>query len=213
MAARRRLRIAISGFGPFPGVPRNPSAEIARAIARSRRFAVAGVELDLAIFPTAYAEARAMLREQLEKRPDAVVMFGVAARTRHIRIETLARNAASTLHPDHARAKPVSRKLAPEGAPHFKTRAPVALLRAAARRAGAKAELSNDAGRYLCNAVFYQALAASAAAAPSPLVQFVHVPAVRTVAALAGLIRAGEAIVWALAAETARRRAVSDRDG
>lgn len=213
MGDARRLRVAISGFGPFPGVPRNPSAEIVRAIARRRRFPAAGIDLDTAIFPTVYARAREMLQALIEQQPDAIVMFGVAAKTKHIRIETLARNAASTLHPDHARVTPGSRKLVQEGAGYLKSRTPISRLRAAARQAGVKAEFSNDAGRYLCNAVFYQALAATASLTPSPLVQFVHVPAAKTRAELSGLTRAGEAIVWAVAQEAARRRAVPDRDG
>jgi pyroglutamyl-peptidase len=201
----RTTRVAISGFGPFPGVPRNPSAEIVCAVGRMRRFPAAGIVLDSAIFPTIYAEARVMLQALIDKKPDAIVMFGVAGKAKHIRIETIARNAASTLHPDHARATPASRKLTEAGAADFKSRAPAARLRAAARAAGVKAEFSNDAGRYLCNAVFYQALAATAALSPPPLVQFVHVPAVKTRAGLLALIRAGEAIVWAAAQEAARR--------
>jgi pyroglutamyl-peptidase len=180
---------------------------------RKQRFRSAGIELDAAIFPTAYAEAQKQLMTLLDRRPDAVVLFGVAAKTRHIRVETVARNTASTLYPDHARFTPALRKLVADGAPRLKSRAPVSKLRAAARLAGVRAEYSNNAGRYLCNAVFYHALAATAARKPAPLVQFIHVPAVRMQTSLFWLTQACEAVVWAAAQEAARQRGVSDRDG
>jgi pyroglutamyl-peptidase len=213
MTAAHRLRVAIAGFGPFPGVPRNPSAEVVRAIVRKQRFRSAGIDLDAVIFPTAYAEAQQQLKALLAHKPDAVVLFGVAAKTKHIRIETVAGNTASTLYPDHARFTPALRKLIADGAPRLKSRAPIAKLRAAARLAGVKAEYSNNAGRYLCNAIFYHALAATSALKPPPLVQFIHVPAVSAQPGLSWLIQACEAVVWLAAREAARSRAVSDRDG
>ncbi len=209
----RRLRVAIAGFGPFPGVPLNPSAEVVRAIVRRQRFLRAGIDLDAAIFPTAYAQAQQQLKTLLDLKPDAVVLFGVATKTKHIRVETIARNTASTLYPDHTRFTPQLRKLISDGAPRLRSRAPIAKLRAAARLAGVKTEYSNNAGRYLCNAVFYHALAATALLKPAPLVQFIHVPAVKTRDGLSWLIQACGAIVWAAALEAARGRAVSDRDG
>ena len=209
----RRLRVAIAGFCPFPGAPRNPSAEVVRAIMRRQRFGRAGIDLEATIFPTAYSEAERQLKTLLDRKPDAVVLFGVAAKTRHIRVETVARNTASTLYPDHARFTPALRKLIADGAPRLMTRAPIAKLRAAARLAGVKTEFSNNAGRYLCNAIFYHALAATAALKPAPLVQFIHVPAVRMQTSLSWLIQACEAIVWVAAREAARSRAVSERDG
>lgn len=216
MNTRPPLRIAVAGFGPFPGVPRNPSAEIARAAARKQRFRSSGIAIDLAILPTAYGAAEAQLQILLAKKPDAIVLFGVAAKARHIRVETLARNRASILHPDNARFVPPMRKLVPQGEPRLKVRGPAARLRAAIRQTGARAEFSVDAGSYLCNAVFYRALADTVGRAPAPLTFFVHVPQPKAGSgrgSLAALIRAGEAAVAAAASEAAKQRAVSRRDG
>jgi pyrrolidone-carboxylate peptidase len=38
------VRVLITGFGPFPGAPFNPSAALAKALARRRRPAFAGIE-------------------------------------------------------------------------------------------------------------------------------------------------------------------------
>jgi len=208
MNRRMPLRVAVAGFGPFPGVPRNPSATIVRAIAKSPRIRATGALLDTAVFPTAYAAAKRELERLLAKNPDSIVLFGVAARTKHIRVETLARNRASLFYPDSARFVPVERKLVPDGAPRLTVRGPAMRLRAAIRDSGAKAELSINAGSYLCNAVFYQALAATAARKPAPLTFFVHVPspvAGHGKRSLASLIRAGEAAVRAAISAVSRR--------
>ncbi|MBX3519094.1 MAG: peptidase C15 [Xanthobacteraceae bacterium] len=209
-----RLRIAVAGFGPFPGVPKNPSGEIVRAITKLRRFPAAGVLLDTAILTTAYGEAERQLEILLAKSPDAVVLFGVAGRARHIRVETIARNRASLLHPDHARYTPATRKLDAAGATALKVRGPAIGIRNAIRNTGARAELSVDAGSYLCNAVFYRALTATAVQKPAPLTFFIHVPPADTgILSMNMMIRAGEAAVWAAANEAAKARIVPRRDG
>ena len=209
-----RLRIAVAGFGPFPGVPKNPSGEIVRAVVKLRRFSAAGISLDAAILTTAYGEAERQLEVLLAKSPDTVVLFGVAGRARHIRVETVARNHASLLHPDHARYTPATRKIDAAGASDFKVRGPAIRIRNAIRNTGARAELSVDAGTYLCNTVFYRALAATAVRKPAPLTFFIHVPpADAGILSLKMMIRAGEAAVWTAANEAAKARIVPRRDG
>lgn len=209
-----RLRIAVAGFGPFRGVPKNPSGEIVRAIAKLRRFPAASISVDAAILTTAYGEAERQLEMLLSQNPDAVVLFGVAGRAKHVRVETVARNRASLLHPDHARHTPVARKLNAAGIPDLKVRGSAIRIRNAIRQSGASAELSIDAGSYLCNAVFYRALAATTARKPAPLTFFIHVPPADSgILSLKMMIRAGEAAVWAAASEAAKARTVSRRDG
>jgi len=214
MMQRTRIRVAVAGFGPFPGVPENPSGEIVREIGRMRRFPAANIALDMAIFETAYGAAGSALEKLIAKEPDAIVLFGVAGRTKHIRVETIARNRASLLHPDHARFTPPAAKLLPGGAPLLRVRGPAMRIRAAIRAAGTRAELSVNAGSYLCNAVFYRALAATAGRRPAPLTFFIHVPPLSARSfSLPMLVRAGEAAVWAAANEAARSRLVPRRDG
>ena len=209
-----RVRLAVAGFGPFPGVPKNPSAEIVRAVAKLQRFRAANIAINTTIFPTAYGAADAELEKLIAGKPDAIVMFGVAGGAKHIRVETIARNRASVLHPDHARFTPVIRKLAATGPDRLGVRGPAIRMRAAIRATGAKAELSINAGSYLCNAVFYRALAATASLAPAPLTFFIHVPPVNArTFSMNMLIRAGEAAVWIAANEAGKIHFVPRRDG
>jgi pyroglutamyl-peptidase len=103
-----KLRILITGFGPFPGAPFNPTQPLLARLLRLRRPALGDVELSGHIFPVTYNAVGRQLPDLLaRKRPQALLMFGLATRTPFVRIETRARNAVTTLWPDadHARIR------------------------------------------------------------------------------------------------------------
>src|SRR5258708_25185139 len=95
------LRVLITGFGPFPGAPFNPTIPLVDRLLRLRRPALGDVELAGHIFPVTYRAVDRELPQLLAKhRPQALLMFGLAGRTPHLRVETRARNAVTTLWPD-----------------------------------------------------------------------------------------------------------------
>ena len=203
--------VLITGFGRFPGAPFNPSVPLARALAKRRRPALNDVARIVHIFETSYAAVDRDLPKLIARhKPDIVLLFGLAGRTPHIRIETRARNAMSVLFPDVTGHRPDARAIVPH-APALRGRAPFVRLLAASRARRAPSRLSRDAGRYLCNYVYWRALAASRSG--TPLVQFVHIPWVPIVRRRPGrkrrmthamLLRAGEAILLALLAACRR---------
>ncbi|MFG1437069.1 pyroglutamyl-peptidase I family protein, partial [Xanthobacter sediminis] len=90
-----RPRILICAFGPFPGVPVNPSERLGRTLAHMRRPALAGCDLALEILPTRWA-ALGLLERHLDRHaPDAVLLLGVAPRRRALCVETRAVNVAA----------------------------------------------------------------------------------------------------------------------
>jgi pyroglutamyl-peptidase len=100
-------------------------------------------------------------------------MFGLATRTRFLRIETRARNALALL-PDVSRAKPRGRTIAAGEPGTLAMPSPARRLLAAARKAHVPAALSADAGHYLCNYLCWQAVIA---ARKGPrIAAFIHVP-------------------------------------
>src|ERR1700755_2354709 len=101
-----RLRILITGFGPFPGAPFNPTIPLVARLLRLRRPALGDVELTGHIFPVTYAAVDRELPQLLAKyHPQALLMFGLADRTSFVRIETRARNAVTMLWPDADRSR------------------------------------------------------------------------------------------------------------
>ena len=205
------MRVLIAGFGPFPGAPFNPTALLTKALARRQRPALAGIEIESHVFTTAYTEVDRDLRRLFVHKPD-VLIFGLAARRRHVSIETRARNAVSLSFPDADGQRP-QRGTIDIGEPRSQAgNAPSPSLLNALRRSGVRAHLSRDAGRYLCNYAYWQAL--RRVRGNRPLVQFVHIPHVETAArrgtfkrpgpSLARLTRACENLLIALVAASRR---------
>ncbi|MDI4658728.1 peptidase C15 [Xanthobacter autotrophicus] len=209
----RPLRILVTAFGPFPGMPVNPAQRAAMDLLRVRRPALSGVEIALEILPTRWDELP-RLDALMTRRPfDAVLLLGVAARRRRVCLETRAVNAARTV-PDAAGRHPPGRRLMTNEAEAFSTTAPALPWVATLRRAGIAACASRDAGRYLCNAAYFHALAAAhgwpRGAGAVPPILFVHLPGRSGVprgASRAGLARALCGQLVALAAEARRRNA------
>jgi pyroglutamyl-peptidase len=171
------MRALIAGFGPFPGAPFNPSALLAKALVRRRRPALAAIERSSHVFATAYGAVDRDLKTLLAQKPDIVLIFGLAGRRRHVCIETRARNAVSVLLPDASGYRPKSGTIARGAPPSRQGKAPFARLLGAVRAQGVPARMSRDAGRYLCNYVYWQALERMDKA--SPMVAFVHIPQLR----------------------------------
>ena len=203
------MRVLITGFGPFPGAPFNPSAALAKALACRRRPALADIERATHIFATTYASVDRDLPKLLAQKPDVVLMFGVAGRRRQLCIEMQARNAVSQLFPDASGHRPRNGVIKLRGPAALTGNAPFARLAGAA---GTKARLSRDAGRYLCNYVYWRAL--EQVRGTRLLVQFVHIPPVGTKPrprrrssrppTLAQLLKPAEALLIALIAASRR---------
>ena len=111
-------RILVTGFGGFPGAPKNPTAQMIADLVRYRpRLLRAGIRLELAVLPVVYGEIGPRLDTLRQKlRPDAILHFGVAPRRKRLCVETRALNRISLLHPDASGAVAADRTIV-AGAP------------------------------------------------------------------------------------------------
>ena len=111
------MNILLTGFGPFPGAPFNPTGPLVEKLMRSRPLALTGVRRTSHVFRTSYEAVDRELPALLARtKPDVLVMFGLAARTRHVRIETRARNSYSRVIPDASGHRPRTGTIAPGAA-------------------------------------------------------------------------------------------------
>ena len=172
--------ILITGFGRFPGAPSNPSGDLARTLARIRRPALSGKNRVGHVFATSYAAVDRQLPALIARhRPDAIVMFGLATKTKHIRIELQARNRLLVLFPDATGFSPRTRTIRAQGPAIVRGRAPFSRLLAAARGHGMAVALSRNAGSYVCNYCYWRAIESTALLDRPPLIVFIHVPMLR----------------------------------
>ena len=162
-------RLLVTGFGPFPSMPRNPSAALARSVAASPRWRILDIEAQALVLTTAYATLPREFDPALATKPDAVLMIGVAGRSRQIRVEWRATSRRSTLFPDVA-AERAEKPHMTKHRPVVRTPLPARKTLLTLRRHHLPARLSRDAGRYLCNAAYFRALGTGL-----PIL-FIHIP-------------------------------------
>ena len=156
MMRRNAPRLLVTGFGSFPGMPRNPTEALVEALAADPPPGVDARRLDThwAVIETLPALAR---------RYEAVIMFGVAGGETMIRYERVAT--------PHACRRVDAADRLPPPLPRFRfTRFDVPEMVREARAAGFPVRLSHSAGTYVCNAGYGAALAGN------PRSLFVHVP-------------------------------------
>jgi pyroglutamyl-peptidase len=186
--------LLVTGFGPFPGVPVNPTGPLVARLARVR---LGRAKVVTYVFPTAYAAVDRDLPKLIARyRPDALLMFGLATKASTLRIETRARNALSRLA-DAGGIVPRMGQIAPGRLPWLALPSPYRALLAAARATRVPVALSSDAGDYLCNYLCWQATQATRRPGGPHLTAFVHVPLGKNGVDLA---RAGCALLKAMAA-------------
>jgi len=186
--------ILVTGFGAFPGAPRNPAGLLMRDLAALEgRLARLGVKLVRRVLPVIYDEIAPELKSLIaETAPDMILHFGLAARRRKISIETRALNRLNRLHPDAAGRFAKNRAVLQGHVCMKPALLPVRRLNAVLRRAGIASELSIDAGDYVCNQTFYLSL--DMAEGTHRAVGFVHVPKLDP----AALLKAASLLIMAL---------------
>ena len=154
---RKQRAILVTGFEPFGGYARNPSAEIAQALDGTR---VNGVAVAGRVLPVDMAAVDGALAQALcSVDPAAVILLGLAPGEPVIRLERVALNLADFTIPDNAGARLADRPLQRAGEAARWARLPLRAIQARLLAAGIPARLSETAGTYLCNAVLYRALA------------------------------------------------------
>jgi pyroglutamyl-peptidase len=166
--------ILLTGFEPFGGDVTNPSwtaAVGARSILEAEGHTVTAVEL-----PCVFGESITVLEAALERhRPELVVCVGLAGGRARVSLERVAINCVDARIPDNAGKRPVDEEVIPGAPAAYFTTLPVKAALEALRTAGIPAEVSQSAGTYVCNYVFY-ALMHSLGSAPANRGGFVHVP-------------------------------------
>ena len=144
-------RVLLTGFEPFGGETVNPSWQAVEAVARDW----AGPETVIAVqLPVVFDES--IDRAIAEHRPDLVISVGQAGGRSAIEVERVAINVQDARIPDNAGAQPIDEPVVAGGpAAHF-SGLPIKAAVAALVAAGIPSAVSQTAGTYTCNHVFYR---------------------------------------------------------
>lgn len=145
--------VLVTGFDPFGGQPVNPSWQAVQALdgAMVHGHRIAGAQL-----PTVFGVAMQVLRDLLRQhRPTLVICTGQAGGRSAISFERIAINVDDARIPDNAGAQPVDVPVVPEGPAAYFTSLPIKAMLQSLLAQGINAEVSQTAGTFVCNHVFY----------------------------------------------------------
>ncbi|MFN3495042.1 MAG: pyroglutamyl-peptidase I [Hydrogenophaga sp.] len=146
-------RILLTGFDPFGGALVNPSWLAVRAL-HGRQ--IRGHRVVAAQLPTVYGASLKVLRQLLRQhRPALVVCVGQAGGRRSISLERVAINVNDAPRADNAGAQPVDTPVVPGGPAAYFSTLPIKAMLQALQGECLPAEVSQTAGTFVCNHVFY----------------------------------------------------------
>ena len=168
--------ILLTGFEPFGGESVNPSWEIARAL---DGWMCEGRTVRAVRLPCAFGDALRTLDEALDAhRPELVMCLGQAGGRAEISIERAALNVDDARIPDNLGRQPIDAAVVAGGPAAYFSTLPIKALAHDMRGAGVAAAVSNTAGTFVCNHVFYALMhrLATTPALAGARGGFVHVP-------------------------------------
>jgi pyroglutamyl-peptidase len=146
-------RVLLTGFDPFGGASLNPSWLAVSAL-QGRR--IAGHKLLAAQLPTAFEASLAELWRLLRlHKPALVICVGQAGGRAAISLERVAINIDDARIADNACSQPVDTAVVAGGPDAYFSTLPIKAMLQALQRAGINAEVSQTAGTFVCNHVFY----------------------------------------------------------
>lgn len=169
-------RILLTGFTPFDGETVNPSQQLAHAFHEQT---LAGHTVIAGQLPTVFGDSLQALGVQMRKyRPVLVVCLGQAGGRSALSFERVAINVNDARIPDNAKQQPIDTPVIEGGPAAYFSSLPIKAMAQAARDAGVAAEISQSAGTFVCNHVFYGLMHKLAIQRALKAVRggFVHVP-------------------------------------
>ena len=168
--------VLLTGFNPFGGDPINPSWRIAQAL---HGRLLDGHRVVAEQLPTVFGSALVALDAALARhRPTLVICLGLASGRGALSVERIAINVDDARIADNAGAQPIDIPIVPGGPAAYFSTLPIKAMRDAILAAGVPGEISQTAGTFVCNHVFYGLMhrLATVPALKGARGGFIHVP-------------------------------------
>lgn len=168
------LRVVLTSFEPFGGHSVNSSLEVGRAVARRPP---PGVELNWVILPVVAGACVERAWNCIEQtQPALVLALGQAAGAASLRIERVALNWHHFPIADNAGNQPRWQLIEPRGPATCRGTIRDRMLRRTLQDQSIPAELSDSAGTYVCNHLYYRLLHRAKGTGSDHQTGFIHLP-------------------------------------
>ena len=165
--------ILLTGFEPFGGDSVNPSWDVACALDGEL---IDGARVQVLRLPCVFGLATTALQAALRRhRPQAVLALGLAANRLELSLERVAINVDDARMADNAGGQPIDEAVVVGGPAAYFSSLPIKAIVAALHDAGLPATVSQTAGTFVCNHLFY-GLMHSLRRRPGVRGGFMHVP-------------------------------------
>lgn len=153
VGVRRVPTVLLTGFDPFGGSDINPSWQ---AVKNLDGQVIGGHRVIAAQLPTVFDRCLSVLRQLIEvHRPALVLCTGQAGGRASLSLERVAINVNDARIADNGGAQPIDTPVIAAGPAAYFSGLPIKAMRAAIEAAGIRAEVSQTAGTFVCNHVFY----------------------------------------------------------
>ncbi|EPJ76010.1 MULTISPECIES: pyroglutamyl-peptidase I [Pseudomonas] len=147
--------VLLTGFEPFDKAAVNPSWEAVRQLDGVPLSE--GVKIVARCLPCAFATAAETLLQLInELQPAMVIATGLGPGRSDISIERVAINVNDARIPDNLGAQPIDTAVVEGGPAAYFSTLPIKGMVKAVREAGIAASVSQTAGTFVCNQVFYR---------------------------------------------------------
>lgn len=167
------MKILVTGFEPFGNETCNPSMEVLKLLDETVR----DVQIVTAVLPVVRFESLRRLEDLIEsEQPDAVLSLGVAGGRSALTPERTAVNIDDFRIADNGGFQPADEKIYEDGPDAYFSRLPYRAMIQAIRQRGIPASLSESAGTFVCNHVFYGIRYYCEHYHPDLISGFMHIP-------------------------------------
>ncbi|MGM0711527.1 pyroglutamyl-peptidase I [Brevibacillus parabrevis] len=166
--------ILVTGFDPFGGEAINPAWESVKRLTEieSGEYRIVARQL-----PTVFGKSVELLLQAIrEISPDLVFCIGQAGGRADISIERVAINVDDARIPDNAGKQPIDTPIVEGGPVAYWSSLPIKAIVKEMRAKGIPASVSQTAGTFVCNHLFYGLMHAIAKEYPAVRGGFVHIP-------------------------------------
>lgn len=181
MAQKIQHNILLTGFEPFEQEPLNPSWEAVRAL---DGWQCEGAIVAARQLPCVFGTALEVLDQLIDElKPVLVICVGQAGGRSQLSVERVAINVDDARIADNAGRQPIDQPIHNDGPAAYFSTLPIKGLVKAMRAAGVPAEVSQTAGTFVCNHVFYGLMHRLATHAPDVRGGFIHIPYIPSQAA------------------------------
>ena len=145
--------VLLTGFEPFNGAAINPAWEAVRAL---DGWAGDGFQVVTRQLPCVFGLSTRLLLDAIEEcKPDVVIAVGQAGGRPDITVERIAINVDDAPIPDNDGWQPLDATIVSAGQAAYFATLPIKAIVHAIRARGVAASVSQTAGTFVCNHVFY----------------------------------------------------------